>query len=142
MKLNLICRLMIALAAILSVSCSDDVERNVIEKYDMPDNLALEVADETPVIVKSEGDFSRLFGEAGENLRKVDFGKYNLIYIQGKSRNGITDIDSNWDTDSSPYRLSITIKTNLTEEYRNWSVAYLMPKSDPTPLSASVTYAN
>ncbi len=125
----------------LFTACSDDDDNDSVRivQYSLPERMQLDVADNEPVLVKTEAEFNDLFGTYASQLPKVDFNKYDLVYGQGASDHGIVSFESWIDGDTSPYRLVVHIEQNYTHEYVRWAVAYLLPKNDNNQVTMAVS---
>ena len=124
----------------LFTACSDDDDDSVrIVQYPVPERMQLSVADNEPVLVKTEAEFDELFGSYASQLPKVDFNKYDLVYGQGASEHGVVSFESRIDGTEPPYRLVVHIQQNLTHEYVRWAVAYLLPKNDNNQVTMAVS---
>lgn len=142
MEKQIIFLAILTLVFIMPASCSYDVSQTEIERISLPDGFHIDADDETIISVRSQAEFNRFFGTSEISGTKIDFNKHDLIYVQGKSSNGIENINIHWDTNHTPYSLSIAIQNNLTDQFCNWSIAYVMGKSESTPVINSISYDN
>ena len=80
----------------LFTACSDDDDNDSVRivQYPLPERMQLDVADNEPVLVKTEAEFDDLFGSYASQLPKVDFNKYDLVYGQGGSSHGVVNFES------------------------------------------------
>ena len=62
-------------------------------------------------------------------LPSIDFDKYDLFYVQGKTTTAVADLHADLITDGYPYRLWVYVQTSMQEMDR-WSVGYLVRKDD------------
>ncbi|MDE6022572.1 MAG: hypothetical protein K2G13_03620 [Muribaculaceae bacterium] len=130
----------------LLIGCSNEsdlfLENNAtFQIYNLPYNLSLDVADETLVVIETQKEFKALFGKNTSGLEKINFKKYNLIYIQGKSTNHIKDIQTNWYSDDRVPKLEIVIdNNNFANEYREWCVGFLIPKDKEPIVQVEISY--
>lgn len=121
-------------------ACSDDDDASVQAiSYALPEHMHVNVEDGKPVIIKSEEEFNSLFSDYKEELKKVDFDQYDLVYAQGSSNKAFL---RPWiDMSSYPYVIYVFDKkyydgdvyTGLgayLEQEKRWAVAFLLPKSD------------
>lgn len=125
----------------LFTACSDDDDNDSVRivQYPLPERMQLDVADNEPVLVKTEAEFDDLFGSYASQLPKVDFNKYDLVYGQGGSSHGVVNFESRIDGTEPPYRLVVHIQQNLTHEYVRWAVAYLLPKYERNQVTMAVS---
>ena len=125
----------------LFTACSDDDDNDPIRivQYPVPERMLLDVADNEPVLVKTEAEFNDLFGAYASQLPKVDFNKYDLVYGQGESSHGVVSFESWIDGTEPPYRLVVHIQQNYTLPYVRWAVAYLLPKNDKNQVTMAVS---
>ena len=130
---------MLAMACLFTACSDDDDDAATIVQYPVPERMQLSVADNEPVLVKTEAEFNDLFGTYASQLPKVDFNKYDLVYGQGASDHGIVSFESWIDGDTPPYRLVVHIEQNYTHEYVRWAVAYLLPKNDNNQVTMAVS---
>ena len=130
---------MLAMACLFTACSDDDDDAVTIVQYPVPERMQLSVADNEPVLVKTEAEFNDLFGAYAAQLPKVDFNKYDLVYGQGASDHGIVSFESWIDGDTPPYRLVVHIEQNYTHEYVRWAVAYLLPKNDNNQVTMAVS---
>lgn len=130
---------MLAMACLFTACSDDDDDAVTIVQYPVPERMQLSVADNEPVLVKTEAEFNDLFGTYASQLPKVDFNKYDLVYGQGASDHGIVSFESWIDGDTPPYRLVVHIEQNYTHEYVRWAVAYLLPKNDNNQVTMAVS---
>lgn len=121
--------LMLFFVATVCVSCSEDGPAEPLKDYNMPSQIRIDVTDEIPVVVTSSAEFNRLFGDVKKQMGKIDFGKYDMVYVQGVSSSGINDITTQWDMDHVPYILKIDIRQNFTTEMERWSRGFLLAKT-------------
>lgn len=130
---------MLAMVCLFSACSDDDDDSARIVQYPVPERMQLSVADNEPVLVKTEAEFDELFGSYASQLPKVDFNKYDLVYGQGDSSHGVVSFESRIDGTEPPYRLVVHIQQNLTHEYVRWAVAYLLPKNDNNQVTMAVS---
>lgn len=130
---------MLAMACLFTACSDDDDDAATIVQYPVPERMQLSVADNEPVLVKTEAEFDELFGSYASQLPKVDFNKYDLVYGQGASEHGVVSFESWIDGDTPPYRLVVHIEQNYTHEYVRWAVAYLLPKNDNNQVTMAVS---
>jgi len=125
----------------LFTACSDDDDNDSVRivQYPLPERMQLDVADNEPVLVKTEAEFDELFGSYASQLPKVDFNQYDLVYGQGGAEHGVVSFESWIDGDTPPYRLVVHIEQNYTHEYVRWAVAYLLPKNDNNQVTMAVS---
>ena len=125
----------------LFTACSDDDDNDSVRivQYSLPERMQLDVADNEPVLVKTEAEFNDLFGAYAAQLPKVDFTRYDLVYGQGASDYGVVSFESWIDGDTPPYRLVVHIEQNYTHEYVRWAVAYLLPKNERNQVTMAVS---
>lgn len=125
----------------LFTACSDDDDNDSVRivQYSLPERMQLDVADNEPVLVKTEAEFDELFGSYASQLPKVDFNQYDLVYGQGGAEHGVVSFESWIDGDTPPYRLVVHIEQNYTHEYVRWAVAYLLPKNDNNQVTMAVS---
>ncbi len=138
MKLRLMNKLAIIagiiMMSICGVSCSDDkdlgtdFDKSQIVDYPLPDRFSIKASPDKAIIIDSSFQFKQVFGEKSEELNKVDFNRYNLIYIQGVSPQDVVEITPLWNTDKTPARLSLDVQYGLLTVLDTWSRAYLVPK--------------
>ena len=123
--------------ACLFTACSDDDDLSPVQPitYSLPAQIQVDTEDYEPVLIKTEAEFDALFSEYKDQMGWVDFNKYDLMYMQGKTGIGqkIKTIQSWIDTSVYPYQLHVrtdcaTIDGRLEKE--RWAVAFLLPKSD------------
>mgnify|MGYP007068248708 CR=1 FL=1 len=130
---------MLAMVCLFTACSDDDDDSARIVQYPVPERMQLSVADNEPVLVKTEAEFDELFGSYASQLPKVDFNKYDLVYGQGASEHGVVSFESWIDGAEPPYRLVVHIQQNLTHEYVRWAVAYLLPKDDNNQVTMAVS---
>lgn len=125
----------------LFTACSDDDDNDSVRivQYPLPERMQLDVADNEPVLVKTEAEFNDLFGTYASQLPKVDFNKYDLVYGQGESDYGVVSFESRIDGTEPPYRLVVHIQQNYTLLYVRWAVAYLLPKYERNQVTMAVS---
>lgn len=117
-------------------SCSDDDIPVEAISYALPEHMQVGVEYYEPVIIKSDAEFDALFSAYKDEMEKVDFAHYDLVYMQG--RTGICEklesIRSWIDTSVYPYQMHVrTTETTRVDgkfEKDHWAVAFLLPKSD------------
>ena len=107
-------------------------------RYDLPKSFCLSsVKDHKAIIVRTSKEFNKLFAE--ENfaspypditLPSIDFDKYDLFYVQGKTTTAVADLHADLITDGYPYRLWVYVQTSMLQEMDRWSVGYLVRKDD------------
>lgn len=96
----------------------------------------IETTDNQILVVNSEKDFEKYFNTInsklpkGKELTSIDFKKNTLIYVQGVSNYGISELKSYMDTDSTPNVLTIDIKQSYATVLERWNVAYLINKQE------------
>lgn len=125
---------------VMNAACSDEISHDSITEYSIPNNLDLDIEDETIITIRSVDEFNQFFDRTGISPNNINFERYNLLYIQGKSSYGITSISTKWEMTTNSYQLSITIAQNFTNPYLNWSLAFLISKTDSTPIVTSIFY--
>lgn len=130
---------MLAMMCLFTACSDDDDDAATIVQYPVPERMQLSVADNEPVLVKTEAEFDELFGSYASQLPKVDFNKYDLVYGQGGSSHGVVNFESRIDGTEPPYRLVVHIQQNLTHEYVRWAVAYLLPKYERNQVTMAVS---
>ena len=130
---------MLAMVCLFTACSDDDDDSARIVQYPVPERMQLSVADNEPVLVKTEAEFDELFGSYASQLPKVDFNKYDLVYGQGASEHEVVSFESWIDGAEPPYRLVVHIQQNLTHEYVRWAVAYLLPKNDNNQVTMAVS---
>ncbi len=130
---------MLAMMCLFTACSDDDDDAVTIVQYPVPERMQLSVADNEPVLVKTEAGFNDLFGAYAAQLPKVDFTRYDLVYGQGASDYGVVSFESWIDGDTPPYRLVVHIEQNYTHEYVRWAVAYLLPKNDNNQVTMAVS---
>lgn len=125
----------------LFTACSDDDDNDSVRivQYPLPERMQLDVADNEPVLVKTEAEFDELFGSYASQLPKVDFNQYDLVYGQGGSSHGVVNFESWINETTPPYRLVIHIQQDYTLPYVRWAVAYLLPKNDKNQVTMAVS---
>lgn len=134
--------LMLFFVAAVCVSCSEDGPAEPLTDYNMPSQIRIDVTDEIPVVVTSSAEFNRLFGDVKKEMGKIDFEKYDLVYVQGVSSSGINDISTQWDMDHVPYILKIDIRQDFTTETERWNRGFLLAKTgNNTSVKTEVTYS-
>ena len=140
-RTHLITYILAVLSCIVSSSCSGDVERFSASEYELPYNLSIDVEDEVPVVIGTRKEFDRLFGEVEYNFGKIDFRKYDLVYVQGKSPNYINSLETHWQFSDSISCLTVIVDNNsVAAEFREWCVGFLLPKADAANVKVSVVY--
>ena len=138
MKLRLMSKLAIIVGivvmSICGVACSDDkdlgadFDKSQIVDYPLPDRFSIKTTPDKAIIIDSSFQFKQVFGEKREELDKIDFDHYNLIYIQGVAPQNVEKITPLWSTDKSPAGLSLDVQYGLLTALDPWSRAYLVPK--------------
>lgn len=130
---------MLAMACLFTACSDDDDDSMRIVQYPLPERMQLDVADNEPVLVKNETEFNDLFGTYANQLPKVDFNKYDLVYAQGASENGMVDFSYSIDGTAPPYVLEVVIKQDYTALYVRWALAFLLPKNDKNQVKVAVS---
>lgn len=126
---------------LLCISCSNnDIE--MLTRYNLPQNIRIDIPSDSIIVIRSSEEFDKRFKGYTDELSKIDFNKYDLVYIQGTSPTGIEDFNIQWNVDTTPYELLINIKNNITTQYKEWSFSYLIDKSKNNGVVASVVYDN
>lgn len=106
------------------------------KKYEMAKDIQVSFSDNQILVINSEGEFIKYFKEVNAKLPKekqlasVNFKKCTLIYVQGMTPKGISEIKSFLTTDATPYVLSVNIKQNFSDVITRWNVAYLIDKQE------------
>ena len=125
--------------ACLFTACSDDDDpQAVVSRYDLPVSFGLKsVNDEEAIIVRTNEEFNELFAEKNfvtsyekVTLPPIDFSRYDLFYVQGKTTSAVSDFHADMITDGYPYRLWVYVMTSMSQSLDEWCVGYLVPKSD------------
>lgn len=112
-------------------SCSDEESPVQAIRYPLPEHMQVDVRDDLPVIIKTEAEFNALFSAYADQLEKIDFNQYDLVYLQSDAYE--SEIFETWlDTSVYPYQIYVRIDSNFEGhvEIIRWAVAYLLPKSD------------
>lgn len=131
-----ILRACICLITLIIVCCCSKEDMVTSRIYSIPRDLMVETTDNQILVVNSEKDFEKYFNTInsklpkGEKLASIDFKKNTLIYVQGVSNYGISEIKSSMNTDATPNVLSIDIKQSYTTVLERWNVAYLINKQE------------
>lgn len=129
-------RACICLITLIIVCCCSKEDMATIRIYNIPRDLMIETTDNQILVVNSEKDFEKYFNTInsklpkGKELTSIDFKKNTLIYVQGVSNYGISELKSYMDTDSTPNVLTIDIKQSYATVLERWNVAYLINKQE------------
>ena len=110
----------------------------VAVRYDLPRSFCLSsVENHKAIIVRTSKEFNRLFAEENfvspyrnVTLPPIDFGKYDLFYVQGETTTAVGDLHADMITKGYPYRLWVYVQTSMLQEMDRWSVGYLVQKDD------------
>lgn len=110
-------------------ACSDEESPVQAIRYPLPEHMQIDVRDDLPVIIKTEAEFNALFSAYAGQLEKIDFNRYDLVYLQSDAYE--PEIFETWlDTSVYPYQIYVRIDSNFEGHVERWAVAYLLPKSD------------
>lgn len=123
-----------------------------VADYDVPESFFFVPAgDENPEeltkVITSQGQFDEFFGEYAKGMKKIDFKRAVLIYVQGISSKGIA-IDQNGRPEINPFWfflesgvfLDVEIRTNFTDEVVPWHMAFLLSADEDLPTKINITY--
>lgn len=153
-KLPLVSMIGAFMLLLLGVSaCSDDTDpalegdiETQIKDYPLPERFFIydegktTVGDLRVIVIESSSKFKIVFGEDANELEKIDFNSYKLVYVQGIAPNDVGSITSEWSTKKSSYKVSFDVTIGIFCVLTPWSKGFLLPKGMKKEVKAEVNY--
>lgn len=123
------CMAFFTLSILLLCSCDSESDNTLsIEKYEISDGIEVNLDSSDYVLISSDKSLKNIFKENAPKIGNIDFKSYNLLYVEGKTPNGIAEIQSKCVASSGKILVCVNIECLLTTQFCNWNQAYLIPK--------------
>lgn len=134
------CVAFLTLSIMLLCSCDSEKENMLsIVEYEISDEIEVNLDSSDYVLIDSEKSLKNIFKENASKIGNINFKSYNLLYVEGKTPNGIEEIQSKCVVASDKILVYVNIECLLTTQYCNWNQAYLIPKSKTGDIVVEVT---
>lgn len=129
----------ISILAIMLVGCgSEKKEIQTVYEFEISDAIEVDMNSSKYVFITSEKELKNLFKDDAKSIKSIDFKTYNLLYVQGKTSNGISSILSKCVSSEHTIDVYVDIECLLTCEYSNWNQGFLIPKSMGNNVSVNI----